>query len=69
MHPALAVGRRLSLSKTRQPGIVDAAEFAVKIGGLHIQVRKRGDDARIFGRPVEPGPGQQLRMAIVDTRP
>jgi hypothetical protein len=27
-----------------------------------------GDDARIFGRAVEPGPRQQLRTTVVDPR-
>ena len=43
-------------------------KLAIDVSGLYLEVRKRGDDARIFGRPVEPGPGQQLRMAIVDAR-
>ena len=47
-HAALAVGRRLGVGEARQSGVVDAAEFAVDIGGLHVQIRERGDDARIF---------------------
>ena len=38
------------------------------IGGLHVQVRERRDGARIFGGPVEPGPGQELHAAVVDAR-
>src|SRR5262245_57464943 len=62
MHAALAVGRRLGLSKAWQAGRVDAAELAVDVGGLHVHVR----EGRIFVSPVEPGPGQELRAAIVD---
>jgi hypothetical protein len=64
MHAALAISSRLGLRKAGQSGIVDAAELAVDIGGLHVAVCERGDDARIFGRPVEPGPRQQLRTAM-----
>ena len=67
-HLALAVGRRLRLREARQSGVVDAAEFAVEIGGLHLQVRERRDGARIFVGPVEPGSGQELHAAIVDAR-
>ena len=68
MHAALAVGRRLGVGEARQSGFVDAAEFAVEIGGLHVQVRERRDGAWIFGRPVEAGSGQELHAAIVDAR-
>ena len=67
-HAALAVGRRLGVGEARQAGLVDAAEFAVDIGGLHVQIRERRDGARIFGSPVEAGPGQQLHTAVVDAR-
>ena len=40
-HVALAVGRRLGVSEARRSGVVDAAEFAVEIGGLQVQVRER----------------------------
>jgi hypothetical protein len=40
------------LSKAWQSDVVDA-----------VQVCERGDGARIFVGPVEPGPGQQLRTA------
>ena len=68
MHAALAVGRRLRLREARQSGVVDAAEFAVDIGGLHVQVRERRDGAWIFVGPVEPSPGQKLHAAVVDPR-
>jgi hypothetical protein len=68
MHAALAVGRRLCLGEARQASVVDATEFAVDVGGLHIQVRERRDDAWIFVSPVESGPGQELHAAIVDPR-
>jgi hypothetical protein len=67
-HFAFAVGRGLSLRKARQSGVVDATKLAVDVGGLHIEVRKRGDGARIFVSPVEPCPGQQLRTTGVDAR-
>ena len=62
---ALAVGRGLGVGEARQSGVVDAAELAVEIGGLHLE---RRDGVRIFVGPVEPRPGQQLHAAIVDTR-
>jgi hypothetical protein len=34
-HAASAVGRCLRLGEARQTGLVDAAEFAVDIGGFH----------------------------------
>jgi hypothetical protein len=66
MHAALAVGGRLGMGEARQPGIVDAAELAVEIGRLHVHVGERCDGARVFGGPVEAGPGEQLYAAIVD---
>ena len=68
MNAALAIARRLSLGKARRSRIVDAAEFAVDIGGLHIQVRKGSNHAWIFAGPVQPGPCEQLRAAVVDAR-
>jgi hypothetical protein len=65
---ALAIGRRLRLGEARQTSVVDATEFAVDVGGLYVQVRECGDGARIFGSPVEPGPGQKLHAAVVDPR-
>jgi hypothetical protein len=56
------------MGKAWQSGVVDATEFAVNVGGLHAEVRERGDDTWIFGSPVEPGPGQELHTAIVDPR-
>ena len=68
LHVALAVGRRLGVGEARQSSLVDAAEFAVEIGGLDVQVRERRDGAWIFVGPVEPGPSQQLHAAVVDAR-
>jgi hypothetical protein len=51
-----------------QSGVVDATEFTVDIGGLHVHVRKRRDGARIFGGPVQAGSGQELHTAIIDAR-
>ena len=68
MHAALAVGGRLGMGEARQPGLVDAAELAVEIGRLHVHVGERCDGARVFGGPVEAGPGEQLYAAIVEAR-
>ena len=68
MHAALAVGRRLGVGEARQSGFVNAAEFAIEVGGLHIQVRERRRGTWIFGRPIEAGPGKELHAAIVDAR-
>jgi hypothetical protein len=67
-HPALAVARRLGVGKARQSGVVDAAEFPVEIGGLRLHTAERSDGAWIFVAPVEPGPSQDLRAAMVDAR-
>ena len=53
VHAALAVRRRLDLGEAPQSGNVDAAELAIDVGGLHVQICKRGDGARIFACPVE----------------
>ena len=68
VHAAFAVRRRLRLRKTWQSSVINAAEFAVDVGGLHVEVRKRGDCARVLGCPVQSGPGQKLHAAIVDAR-
>jgi hypothetical protein len=36
---ALAVRRCLDAREARQSGIIDATEFAVEIGGFHVQAR------------------------------
>jgi hypothetical protein len=36
LHRALAVGGRLCLREARQSSVVDAAEVAVDVGGLHL---------------------------------
>ena len=35
-HLALAVGRRLGVGEAGQSGVVDAAEFAIDVGGLRL---------------------------------
>src|SRR5262249_27127556 len=65
---ALAVGRRLRLREARQSGFVNAAQLAVDVGGLSVQVRKRREGAGIFGGPVEAGARQKLHAAIINTR-
>jgi hypothetical protein len=62
-HLTPAVGR-LSVGEARQSPLVDPAEFAVDIGGLHVEACERRDRAWIFLGPVEPGPGQQLCTAL-----
>jgi hypothetical protein len=37
MYAALALGRRLSMGKTQQSRFVDAAEFAIELGALHVR--------------------------------
>jgi hypothetical protein len=68
MHATLAIRRRLGVGEARQARVVDAAELAVEIGGLDVQVRERRDGARIFGGPIEAGPRQQLHTFIIDPR-
>jgi hypothetical protein len=68
MHAALAVRRCLRMRKARQSSIVDAAEFAVEIGRLHVYVGEHCGGAWIFGSPIEPGPGEKLNSAIVNSR-
>ena len=63
MYVALAVRRRLCLRETL---FIDAAEFAVEIGGLDVHILESLDGSRIFGGPVEAGPGQELHTSIVD---
>jgi hypothetical protein len=58
----------LRLCEAWQSCAVDAAKLAVEVGCLDVQGLKRRDRARIFGAPVEPGPGQKLRAAVVDPR-
>ncbi len=65
---ALAVGRSLGLGEAWQSGVIDPTELAVKIGGLYVQLRERGDSAWIFLGPIEPGARQELHAAIVDPR-
>ncbi len=62
-HFALAVGRCLRLREAWQSGVVDATKLAIDIGGLHVDTCKRSDGARIFVRPVKPGPRQQLNTS------
>jgi hypothetical protein len=64
-HFALAVGRLLNLSEARQAEFVDAAELAVQIRGLGLDVREGGDRGRTLGGPVEPGSGQKLHPASI----
>ena len=54
------------MGEARQSRVVDPAEFAIKIGCLHVQLRHGRDDVWIFMGPVEPRASQQLRTTIVD---
>ena len=65
-HLAFTVGRRLGVSKSWQASLINAAEFAIEISGLDVQVRERCDGAWILVGPVEPGPSQQLHAPVVD---
>jgi hypothetical protein len=51
-----------------QSSLIDAAEFAVEIRGVDVQVRERRNGAWIFVRPVEPGASQELHSSFVDAR-
>ncbi len=53
---------------TRESIVADATQLAIEIGGLHRQLRERGDDRRVFVAPVESGPGQQLHPSTLCTR-
>jgi hypothetical protein len=66
INVALAVRGGLGVGEARQSSVVDPAEFAIEIGGLHVHAGERCNGARILGRPVEAGPGQELNAAIVD---
>ena len=67
-HFAPTIGRRLRLGEAWQSTIIEAAEFAVEIGGLRLHVRKRFDDAWLFACPVEPGPGSGAAHGVPDAR-
>jgi hypothetical protein len=54
------------MGEAGQARVVDAAEFAIEIGGLHVQGPQRRDGAWIFAGPVKAGPGEQLHAAVVD---
>jgi hypothetical protein len=62
------MSRRLGKGEARQSGVVDAAEFAVDVSRLRLQICERRDDAWIFVAPVEPGASQELHAAVVDAR-
>jgi hypothetical protein len=67
LYIAFTIGRRPGLRESRQPSLIDAAQFAIDVSGLDVQVRQRRDRAWIFVGPVEPGPSQELNPSIVDT--
>jgi hypothetical protein len=68
VHASFAIGRHLRPGEAGQTGLVDAAEFAVDVGGFHRHLGQRRDDARIFAGPVEASSGEQLNPTIVDAR-
>ncbi|HKN28533.1 MAG TPA: hypothetical protein VJY34_11885, partial [Roseiarcus sp.] len=45
----------------------NAAELAVEIGGLDIKLCERGGGCGILDGPVEPGTGEKLDGAVVDS--
>jgi len=67
-RPALAVRRRVRLGEARQPGVINAAEFAVDVSCVHPHIGERRDRARIFVGLVEAGPSQKLHSAVIDAR-
>jgi hypothetical protein len=56
------------VSKSWQASLINAAEFAIEISGLDVQVRQSCDGAWVFAGPVEAGPSQQLHAPVVDAR-
>jgi hypothetical protein len=54
--------------ESQQPSLIDAAEFAIDVSGLDVEIRERYDGARIFVGPIEAGPSQQLHAPVVDAR-
>ena len=65
---AVAVAGGLGLRKARQIIVANPAQFAVEIGRLRRELYQRGDHARKFAGPVEPGPREQLRPSALDAR-
>jgi hypothetical protein len=65
---AFPVARGLSLRKARQALPVHAAKLAVEIRRFRPNFGQRGNHARIFVGPVEPRPGQQLRLPALNAR-
>jgi hypothetical protein len=61
---AFAIRRRLGVSEARKSRFINSAEHAVEIGGLHVQVRERGDGARIFVGPIKSGSGQSCTRPL-----
>ena len=67
LYIALAVGCRLGMGESRQPNLIDAAEFPIEVSALDVEVCKRCNGAWIFVGPIKAGPSQQLH-APVDSR-
>src|ERR1700735_2616489 len=64
LHIVFAVGRGLGVGGSRQPSLINAAEFAIDVSGLDVEVRERCNGAWIFVGPVEAGSSQQLDAPI-----
>jgi hypothetical protein len=45
VHIAFAVSRGLGVGESRQPSLIDAAEFTIEVSGVDVQVRERCDGA------------------------
>ena len=73
VHIVFAVGRGLGVGESRQPSLINAAEFAIDVSGLDVEVRERCNGAWIFVSPVEAGLGvaraRYRRARPYDSRP
>jgi hypothetical protein len=57
LYIPFAVGGSLCVGESRQPSLIDAAEFAIDVSSLDIEISERCNRAWIFVGPVEPSPG------------
>jgi hypothetical protein len=67
-HLTLAVGRRLGIREAWHASLIDAAELAIDVSGLDVEICERCNGAWILVGPIEAGPSQELYASIVDAR-
>jgi len=65
---ASAVGYLLHDLERSDSVRANAAQLAVDVGCLHLELCEGRSGCRIFRGPIEPGSGQQPHVAIVDPR-